>query len=79
MTVQIDDNVCRSGSRQIGRVVCATSDAADSSPRVIVEWEGGEETTVCESELTKYILIYFPRSREQAWMACPRSEQEETP
>ena len=63
-----DDTVSKVGLEQIGRVICDTSDAADGAPRVIVEWEGGEEATLRVADLRRRTPVYLPRTRVQTWL-----------
>lgn len=63
-----NDMVCRKGLQQIGRVVCDTSDAADGSRRVIVEWLGGEESSVRVAELTKLTPVFLHRTKGETYI-----------
>ena len=53
---------------RIGRLVCATSDASWGAPRVIVEWDGGEEQSVAEAELEPIVWVHFHRIGRGSWV-----------
>ena len=40
-------------SRRFGWIICGTSDHADGTRRVIVEWQDGTESAVSEAELKR--------------------------
>ena len=55
-------------SQRIGEIVCGTSDHADGSPRVLVEWLDGTEGEVVEAELEPIVQVYLRRTHVTAWI-----------
>ena len=61
-------NVWHAASHRIGQIICGTSNHADGSPRVIVQWQDGTESKVTETELRSAVWVHWPRSRVGSWL-----------
>lgn len=53
---EIMNTVSHAASCRSGYIVCGTSNHADGSPRVIVEWNDGTQSSVRETELQELLL-----------------------